>query len=246
MYLIVGRSEDSFCRAIQDSLRAANQECLILGELFHAPGRAAVTISDRGASVQCKGVEGGWLDGNDISGVYVRELVYPDVSSWSPEDYDYVVQEITSSFLSWLAALPCPVLNRYDPRTWNMRYSSALAWRLSARRCGLEIYDRWEKRNGFSAQSRLYRVAVIDQELIWDLIPPLDHEQLGKPLRLFMELNRVVVLEAVFNFELDRSQLFSIGLELCPQRFSPTTKQQILERIVALLLHRSKTTIRSR
>jgi hypothetical protein len=236
MFLIIGRSEDTFCRAVQNRLKAQGYECSIIGELFHAPGRAAVTISEHGVLSQCKNAFSDWLYAEDIQGVYIGELLYPHSSPWAPEDYQYVTQEITSAFLGWLATLQCPVLNRYDPRTWYMRSSSVLAWRLSARRCRLEISDRWSKQTEFGRPSRLYRVAAIGGELIWDLLPPIDHERLTQPVRLFMELNRLSLLQALFSFERGRSKLYSIMLGLYPQQFSPTAQQQILGKIVALLL----------
>jgi hypothetical protein len=247
MFLIIGRAEDSFCQAIQSHLRAGNHECRIVGELFQVPASAAVGVSCHEVLAQCKDVNGDWLYENDFQGVYVRELVYPEASVWTAEDYRYVSQEITGAFLGWTAALPCPVLNRYEPRTWYMRFSSVLAWRMIARRCGLEVSDRaGEEIAPGGHPLRLYRAAVIGDDLVWDLFPPPDHDQLVSPLRRFMNLNSLSLLEAVFNFEQDHCCLYAIAFELSPWRFSPHARQEITSKLLALLTGGSATVNRAK
>jgi len=68
--------------------------------------------------------------------------VYPpqgDLLLIHPSDREYVLQELTAFFLSWLHALPGPVLNRPTPQSLCGRPRSLVEWLWLAKRAGLPI-----------------------------------------------------------------------------------------------------------
>ncbi len=85
--------------------------------------------------------DGRVIDSDDVQGVLNR-LVYVPLEHWqlgTPADRDYVTQEFTAFYLSWLYALPCPVISRPTPLGRAGRWLHASQWALLAQQAGLPV-----------------------------------------------------------------------------------------------------------
>ena len=84
--------------------------------------------------------EGGLqVDGQRLNGVLNRLYTVP-TRHWrqaSEADQDYVQQEMFAFFLSWLHALPCPVLNQPTPQGLCGQWRQESEWAWLARQAGL-------------------------------------------------------------------------------------------------------------
>jgi hypothetical protein len=78
----------------------------------------------------------------EVEGVLVRGIPYLDPAGWAPADHAYMQAELLAATLAWLAALPCPVVNRPSAESWYRGSGSLLAWRPLLRRCGLDAPEQ--------------------------------------------------------------------------------------------------------
>ena len=83
-------------------------------------------------------------DGTDLAsnrlGVVFNRLQYapmPHFAASAPEDRDYATTEMYAFWLSWLASLACPVVNRPTPRGLGTQNRSLAEWLCLAARAGL-------------------------------------------------------------------------------------------------------------
>ncbi len=81
------------------------------------------------------------IDGERLHGVFNRLYTVP-VPHWQSReksDRDYVQQELVAMFLSWLHALPCPVVNRPTPQGLSGQWRCESEWVWLARQAGLAV-----------------------------------------------------------------------------------------------------------
>jgi hypothetical protein len=109
------------------------------------------------ASVRVRLGDGRAFDGSLLRGVLNRLYTAP---TWhwraAPTvDQEYVQQELIAFFLSWLHALPCPVINRPTPQGLCGRWRSESEWVCLAQRAGLPVapfrqssFDRVDEMRG--------------------------------------------------------------------------------------------------
>jgi len=126
--------------------------------------------------------DGRTIDDSQIEGVLNR-LVFPPqelISRAVPADRDYVQQEMTALYLSWLYGLSCPVLNRPTPQGLAGRWRHASEWALAAHRAGFDVpvYEQTESgpadRGGVSFAGpgeSVTQVVVLDGEVFGSVLP---------------------------------------------------------------------------
>jgi hypothetical protein len=97
-------------------------------------------VGEAGASIRIE-VNGLDIVGTRLSGVLNRLYAVPTAHwrSASPADQEYVQQELTALFLSWLHALPCPVINRPTPQGLCGQWRNEAEWVCLAHRAGLPV-----------------------------------------------------------------------------------------------------------
>ena len=81
------------------------------------------------------------VDAQQLRGVLNRLYTVP-IAHWrqAPQvDQDYVQQELVAFFLSWLTALPCPVINRPTPQGLCGQWRCESEWAWLARQAGLPV-----------------------------------------------------------------------------------------------------------
>jgi len=101
--------------------------------------------------------DGRSFEGGALRGVLNRLYTAP---TWhwraaAKADQEYVQQELIAFFLSWLNALPCPVINRPTPQGLCGRWRSESEWVCVAQRAGLPVapyrqssFDRVDEMRG--------------------------------------------------------------------------------------------------
>jgi hypothetical protein len=109
------------------------------------------------ASIRVRLGDGRSFDDGALRGVLNRLYSVP---TWhwraaAQVDQEYVQQELIAFFLSWLNALPCPVLNRPTPQGLCGRWRSEPEWVCLAQRSGLPVapyrassFDRIDEMRG--------------------------------------------------------------------------------------------------
>ncbi len=90
-----------------------------------------------GAAVRLELADGRVLDGQDVRGVLNRLTHAPVGHLAATRDHDYMTQEFTAFFMSWLYALPGPILNRPTPQGLGGRWRHSSEWVLLASSAGL-------------------------------------------------------------------------------------------------------------
>jgi hypothetical protein len=109
------------------------------------------------ASLRFRLGDGRSFEGGALRGVINRLYTVP---TWhwraaAKADQEYVQQELIAFFLSWLNALPCPVINRPTPQGLCGRWRSEAEWVCLAQRAGLPVgpyrassFDRVDEMRG--------------------------------------------------------------------------------------------------
>jgi hypothetical protein len=98
-------------------------------------------IEGDSSSTRVRLSDGRSFDDGLLRGVFNRLYTVP---TWhwraaAKVDQEYVQQELIAFFLSWLNALPCPVLNRPTPQGLCGRWRSESEWVCLAQRSGLPV-----------------------------------------------------------------------------------------------------------
>lgn len=99
----------------------------------HRIGKGGASIRFRAGALE--------IDGERLHGVLNRLYTVP-VPHWRSKekaDRDYVQQELVALFLSWLHALPCPVINRPTPQGLSGQWRCESEWVWLACRAGLAV-----------------------------------------------------------------------------------------------------------
>lgn len=98
-------------------------------------------IESDGTSVRCRLGDGRSFSGDELRGVLNRLYTAP-TAHWraAPKvDQEYVQQELIAFFLSWLHALPCPVINRPTPQGLCGQWRAESEWVWLAQSAGLPV-----------------------------------------------------------------------------------------------------------
>jgi hypothetical protein len=140
-------------------------------------------VNRTGADIAITLADGSRLESKAVRGVLNRLVTVPyePLRHVEPEDCEYASQELTAFFLSWLHALPCPVLNRATPQglSGSWRHRSEWVW-LSAQ-AGLptpryrqsslsdeEVRDA----KGTSPAGAVVTVLAVGQHVVGESAPP--------------------------------------------------------------------------
>ncbi len=96
-------------------------------------------LGNFGAFVEITLVDGRTIRSDQINGVLNRLVSAPSqhLLLIQPADREYVSAELTAFFMSWLYALPHPVLNRPTPQGLSGQWRDVSEWILMASRAGL-------------------------------------------------------------------------------------------------------------
>jgi len=92
-----------------------------------------------GVSIDITLTDGRRITDKDVHGVLNRLLFAPSESLLliHPSDREYVIQELNTFFLSWLYALPQPILNRPTPQGLSGQWRHVSEWLCLASKAGL-------------------------------------------------------------------------------------------------------------
>jgi hypothetical protein len=137
-----------------------------------------------GACISIRLADGRSIRDADVRGVFNRLVFAPSESLLliHPVDRDYVQQELHSFFLSWLHALPRPMINRPSPTGLSGQWRHISEWIYLAARAGLPApYYRQSSRDftdGLGVAGRLptagpvHTVISIGGTLVGAPVPP--------------------------------------------------------------------------
>lgn len=100
-------------------------------------------VGAAGASVEIALPDGRTIRGSEVRGTLNRLLYAPrdPLVLVEPSDRDYVVQELSAFYMSWLRSLPGPMLNRATPQSLCGRVRHISEWMWLAGRAGLPVND---------------------------------------------------------------------------------------------------------
>ncbi|NJL52654.1 MAG: hypothetical protein HC930_11315 [Hydrococcus sp. SU_1_0] len=96
-------------------------------------------LGEQGKNIQITLADGRKIDNETIQGVINRLVSVP--FEWQilthPDDREYAIQELTAFYISWLYALPCPMLNRPTPQGLSGQWRHPSEWFWLAAQAGL-------------------------------------------------------------------------------------------------------------
>jgi hypothetical protein len=139
MWLVLCPDYDSPARWAFEGLRARGLAPLefVSAEALTRSRRWEHRVGADGADVQFELPDGRVLRGRDVRGVLNRLTHVPVGHLRATRDHDYMTQEFTAFFMSWLYALPGPILNRPTPQGLGGRWRHSSEWVLLASSAGL-------------------------------------------------------------------------------------------------------------
>lgn len=114
---------------------------LVTGTALSSARRWEHRVGVEGASITITLADGRTIRGRDVRGVLNRIDYTPPESLVliRPRDQAYARQELYSFYLSWLSALPCPVLNRPTAGGLSGQWRHISEWIHLAARAGLPV-----------------------------------------------------------------------------------------------------------
>lgn len=182
MWLVLCAADDRSARWAARGLRARGLTPFIIvtAEQLARGRRWVHRLGAVGVAAAVTLPDGRRLDATTIRGVFNRLAAVPfgRYQPVHPADRAYVAEERAAFVLSWLHALPAPVLNRPTPGGLAGRWRPASEWTWLATRAGLPVADyRHDERTASrppALPNGATRVIVITGEVVGAaLAPPL-------------------------------------------------------------------------
>ena len=139
MWLVVCEPDDEpalWAAAGLRHLGVTPLEVVLPAELAQT-ARLVHRIGGEGTSLEADLRSGVAICGDELGGVLNRILRVPPSAALQPSDRDYVSEELGAAVAAWLAALPCPVLNRPTPTLLCGPWRPSAHWRWLAAQAGL-------------------------------------------------------------------------------------------------------------
>jgi len=138
-------------------------------------------VSADGAVIKLRLPDERLIEGGSIRGAINRLIAVPSLQVAHSPDGEYATQEFSALFLSWLYALPGPVINRATPQGLCGQWRHLSEWVWLASRAGLPVAS-------YKQSSRdLINEAVIERRLF----------PMGTPTRTVIVINGAVCGEGV-------------------------------------------------
>jgi hypothetical protein len=141
MWLVLSSSPDPAAAWIAEAMRRRGLAPveLIPVELLLQARRWDHRVGTEGASVSVTLADGRELEGHEIRGVLNRILYIPPAATAVAiaEDREYALQELTAFFMSWLRALPPPVIGLPTPQGLSGSWRHISEWVHLAAAAGL-------------------------------------------------------------------------------------------------------------
>jgi len=143
MWLVLCGAADKAAHWAYAELRRAGLEPLhiVAEEALAMPIAFEHRLSIRGVSTRLQLASGLVINSHEIEGVLNRVVGVPALHLYqaAPPERDYALQELYALYLSWLAGLPAPVLNRPSPLGLSGPVLHASTWMALAAAAGLDI-----------------------------------------------------------------------------------------------------------
>lgn len=139
MWLVLCPGYDASARWAFEGLRARGLAPIeiVSGEALALARNWEHRVGSEGAAVQLELSDGRRIRGRDVRGVLNRLTHAPVGHLAATRDHDYMTQEFTAFFMSWLHALPGPILNRTTAQGLGGRWRHTSEWVLLASAAGL-------------------------------------------------------------------------------------------------------------
>jgi hypothetical protein len=139
-FLILAQRWDSSAAAVAAELRRRHTpsavDLVTSDELLHG-ATWSHQIDSHGGCSEVQLADGRVLRSED-TGVVLQRLQPFDLPQFGAQDRTYAVAEMSALLLSWLAALPCPVINPATPRSFCIG-QSPVRWLALASQAGLPL-----------------------------------------------------------------------------------------------------------
>jgi hypothetical protein len=209
VWLVLCASTDTSALWAYQGLRARGLDPLMLVsaeqlvQSLHWEHRLGV----EGVTVRITLADGREIRHDRIRGVLNRVMAVPAhyFATASATDRDYATQEIGAFYLSWLYALPGPVLNRPTPQGLCGPWRQTADWHALAGRAGLPV-DVY-RQTGFDAEVAPFRSTPPDRTIfvVADRViaPPMTPPALDAGCRRFAELYGAALLGLDFTIAAD-------------------------------------------
>ncbi|HEX2093713.1 MAG TPA: hypothetical protein VHG28_15025 [Longimicrobiaceae bacterium] len=172
MYLVMGASGDPSALWAYRGLRERRVGPLewVSLEALAGAGRWEHRVGADGAAVRVTLADGREIRSEGVRGAINRLWAAPGIAPGAvhPADREYAEQELAAFYLSWLHALPPPVLNRPTPRGLCGAWRHATEWRRLAARAGLPTPEHGGEGRDAGPVRTVYAVAG---EVVGDDLP---------------------------------------------------------------------------
>ena len=124
LFVIIGAAVDECAERVAGSLRETGREVVLSADPLVDPYALTWRLgSPASEDVISWGTDA--RSGREIAGVFVRGArALIDPSEWTVRDSAYVQSERHAALIAWLAALPCPVINRPSPDCADSRHKA--------------------------------------------------------------------------------------------------------------------------
>ena len=176
MFLVLGGSEDAFCKRVSCSLAEKGFDVRSVANPMGESCRFVWRLDTGNSTSRLIWEDGTVTSADQIEGVFVRRPGQIS-GSWEPEDLAYVDQEVQAALLGWIWSLDCRVVNRYPASLWRNPDQSPAFWRSRLLHCGLQPVDsiltnmdEEELASGSNARCQMVYASLTSQP--WPLLIP--------------------------------------------------------------------------
>jgi hypothetical protein len=145
MWLVLCTASDESARWAHAGLREGSAAVELVTDLDLVGARWEHRLDATTAWTVVSLADGRVLDSREVRGALNRFLAIPPamLAAVAPQDREYAAGELWALLVSWLAALPGPVLNPATARGLSGAWRQRSEWSLLAARAGLPAASAW-------------------------------------------------------------------------------------------------------
>jgi hypothetical protein len=185
MYLVLGSSDDSSVPWVVHGLQARGLAPLewVSAEMLARASRWEHGLGAAGVHLAVTLADGRTIHSDAVRGVVNRLVSVPTEGLYAahPLDRDYAAQELAAFYLSWLHALPAPVINRPTPQGLSGAWLHASEWVWLAAHAGLPTL-RYQQSSCEPPDPRAWHGRLVSPDTPVETVFVLADHVLGAPL----------------------------------------------------------------